>query len=93
MANMVETGGEPPVVVIFRVDKEGVCFALFPELKQGRGHCTTYERVGQHSSGPYGANVNTSRPAKPEEYAALKRELEGIGYNLIVRQRWIRRRA
>mgnify|MGYP001590209907 CR=1 FL=1 len=82
--------GTEQTAVIFRVDHEGFVFALLPEQNEGSGHCTTYEHAGGHSSGPYGANINQSRPAKPEEYAILKRSMENLGYNLKVQQRWKR---
>jgi hypothetical protein len=53
---------------------------------------TCYARVGQHSSYSHGWYVKT-RAAKPEEYAALLRELEQIGYDDLVvysrHQRWM----
>lgn len=62
----------------------GDLFAYFPEEPADRnGNMTSYSHIGQHSacSPDYAAE---SRPATPEEYAALKAELESIGYNLQV---------
>lgn len=87
--------GDEPVVVVFRIDREGDLFALFPELDEGNGRCACYVSVGGHTAAPYGASVNASRPARPEEYAAMKTELERAPYNykLTVRQRWTRPRG
>jgi hypothetical protein len=84
---MRETG--TTTVVMFRRDREGVTFALFPELPaddHGR-LCTAYERAGQHCAADYSLCVAHSDPAAPDEYAELYRELERRGYDLSVRQR------
>lgn len=64
----------------FRV-AEGQVTAVFvtePADVNGR-YLTCYARVGQHGS--CAADwVHRTRPAKPEEYALLLRELEGFGY-------------
>lgn len=83
---------EEKVKVIFRVDREGVVFALFPELPYdpaGR-YCTSYEHSG-HSGADYRGCIWASRPAKPEESKDLSEELERIGYNLDERKRYNRR--
>lgn len=61
-------------------------FAYFPEepfTQDGEKHTyfTSYGRIGQHSActPEYAAE---SYPATPQEYAALKEELESIGYEL-----------
>lgn len=51
------------------------------------GTCMSYMHVGQHSGSYYTALLDNTVPAKPTEYKALKKELESIGYNLIVRKR------
>jgi len=92
---------EPITPVIFRVwqekyvpgqlpghrDKE--VFALFPTLPADCNgyYCTTYVHLGQHSSANYHRCIDHSCPAKPEEYAELKAELERIGYRLKVYKR------
>jgi len=76
-------------VVIFRMDKEGNVFALFPELPadyQGV-YCTCFQHVGQHCAADYYACIAESRPATPAEYADLEAELQQRGYDLEVRQR------
>jgi hypothetical protein len=82
---------EQPEQVIFRVDRgrDGEVFALFPNIAAdyaGR-YVQSYQHVGQHAAADYGLCVANSRPAKPHEFAALKRELEGRGYKLDVRRR------
>ena len=73
------------VKVVFRKDNEGTVFALFPyEAADDEGHCTCFQHVGQHSAADYDGCIGESVPAKPEEYAPLKRELEGRGYEITV---------
>ncbi len=73
--------------MIFRVDtakeyKDNV-FALFPhEVCTRKGDVTTYQHIGQHSSGDYKACISQSRPATEQEYKDLKAELDSIGYNI-----------
>jgi len=64
-------------------------FAAFPKeyynlQLYGKGMITCYARIGQHSccSKEY---LKGKRKAKPEQYAALKTELESIGYNLNIK--------
>jgi len=64
--------------------------ALFPEIYQMNGNIMSYMHVGQHSMADYGVILDKTKPAKPEEYSDLKTELESIGYDLKVRQKWIR---
>lgn len=79
--------------VMFRVDRAGELFALMPALPgTNEPHtCTSYQHVGQHSSADLRHCINTSRRAEPEEFAPLKRELEGRGYAVNVIQRATRR--
>ena len=72
---------------IFRIDSEGSVFALFPELPADSHHCTAYQHIGQHCAADYQLCIAQSRPAKPDEYAALFDELERRGYHLEVHQR------
>jgi hypothetical protein len=44
----------------------------------------SYEHVGQHSGAQYAGVIGMTSPASPQAYAALKRELEQIGYKLEV---------
>ena len=78
-----------PVKVIFRMWGSSV-IALFPEIDADRNphHCLSYEHVGQHGGADYTGIIAKSRPAKPKEYADLRRELIRQGYRrLQVRQR------
>lgn len=69
--------------VIFRWWKESDdVIALFPADPSdyaGR-YCTSYEHVGQHGGADYDHIIQGSRPATPDEYADLKRELEAYPY-------------
>jgi len=78
-----------PTEMIFRVDNskdfKGTIFAIFPhDVVDYHGHVTTYQHVGQHCSGDYHHMMNTSKPAKEEEYKDLYNELKGSGYNIKV---------
>ena len=77
------------VIVIFRIDREGIVFALFPELPADYGgiYCTCYQHVGQHCSADYYGCIANSRPATSAEYADLLIELRQRGYDLEIRQR------
>jgi hypothetical protein len=77
------------VAVIFRVCREGIVFALFPELPADNYgfYCTAYQHIGQHCAADYQGCIANSRPATADEYADLFNELERRGYNLIVHQR------
>jgi hypothetical protein len=76
-------------VVIFRADRDGIVFALFPELPADNHgiYCTAYQHLGQHCSADYHGCIFHSRPAKPSEYTALLIELEKRGYHVDVRRR------
>jgi hypothetical protein len=78
-------------VMLFRVDKQDASdvYALMPEVPADyAGNLVTcYQHVGQHGSADLHGCIARSRPAKPEEYADLKRELEQLGYRVKVRQR------
>jgi hypothetical protein len=72
--------------VIFRRFKEGDIIALFPYDKYDIAglYCGSYMHIGQHSGADYTGLVQITKPAKESEYNDLKKELEGIGYNLKV---------
>jgi hypothetical protein len=75
--------------VLFRMDKYGEhkeVTAIFPDLWEHDG-LTCYAHIGQHGKASVQWVYNHTRPATPEEYAELKKELEGLGYNLLVRRR------
>jgi hypothetical protein len=77
------------IIVVFRRDRDGSVFALFPELpadESGRC-CTAYQHVGQHCAADYHGCIANSDPASRAEYADLFNELERRGYHLSVRRR------
>ena len=74
-----------PTDIMFRVDTtrdfKGTVFAVFPhECADYKGNVTTYQHIGQHSAGDYGYCIESSRPATPNEFADLKKEMEYLGY-------------
>jgi hypothetical protein len=71
-------------IVIFRTDREGSVFALFPELPSDAlgNFCTAYQHVGQHCAADFQLCIANSRPAKAQEYHDLCEELERRGYHL-----------
>lgn len=74
--------------VVFRVDRGGEVFALFPTLlADPSGNVTSYQHIGQHCAADYGLCIAKSKPATPAQYAALLEELTGIGYCLRVVRR------
>ncbi len=76
-------------LVIFRHEEQGGVYALFPEDRFSYDlSCTAYQHVGQHCGADYTGCIARSRPAAPEEYADLKKELERVGYRLKIRKRW-----
>lgn len=75
-----------PVRVVFRKWNQrngGGVIALFPDLiaNHFNGTHESYEHVGQHGGASYDMVIASSKPATPEEYSALKRELEGVPYH------------
>ncbi len=79
--------------VIFRKDKcdgRTEITAVFPTIDEGNYQVACYAHVGQHS-GCTREWYNTTKAAKPAEYASLLRELQQIGYDdLKVYKRWSR---
>ena len=74
--------------VIFRKFKDGDIIALFPE-EPGTNDpqtCSSYMHIGQHCVADM-AIVPVTKIATADEYAALKEELESIGYNLEITYR------
>lgn len=72
-----------PVRVMFRKDrgKEGWIFAILPDLRVQQG-VTIFSQHG-HTWGALYANIDQSRPAKPEEYEALERMMVvSYGYDV-----------
>ena len=81
---VADTIEEQPITkVIFRF-WDGEVIALFPEDPsdvQNWYNCSSYMHIGQHSGADSQHIINSSRPATPEEYASLKKELESYPYN------------
>mgnify|MGYP001599051550 CR=1 FL=1 len=83
--------------VVFRVwnqwagNRSLYVFALFPEIDEGGGLCSSYEHVGQHGAADYQGCIARTTPATPAEYADLRAELEGLGYNLRIMKRRVRK--
>lgn len=69
--------------MLFRKDKEGDIVAIMPYEIYSRNFVDSYQHCGQHSA-CHLSFIEDTTPATPEEYADLKRELEGIGYNVKV---------
>lgn len=69
--------------VLFRMERnEGngeSCLAVFPSIPADVGYTMScYSHIGQHAGCTY-KYYRSTRPAAPEEYADLKRELESYG--------------
>lgn len=87
-------------IVIFRKNKSKEysdnITAVFPNglFYSGAFYMGCYSHIGQHSSCSYDWYLNDTVPAKPEEYASLKKELEdNFGYDLLIRQKIVRAKS
>ena len=82
---------ETPITeVVFRVwpkSEGGDVIALFPYEHAHGYFCDSYQHIGQHGAADFHGLTYRTRLAKPEEYAALKAELETIGYSLKIVKR------
>jgi hypothetical protein len=77
-------------IVVFRKFPDGEIIALFPNMAATTNNswlCGSYMHVGRHGAADPRI-VSDTQPAQPQEYAALKAELEQIGYRLDVRERF-----
>lgn len=70
-------------------DEQGELFAYFPKENYTANGLlkSCYATVGQHS-GCAPDYAITCEEAQPHRYKALKTELEGLGYNLHVLNKW-----
>lgn len=68
--------------VVFRAFSDGEIIALFPHMTNG-AFIGSYLHIGQHGDASRDV-VEMTKPAKRSEYAALYRELRGIGYRMEV---------
>lgn len=75
--------------VIFRKFKDlGDVIAFFPyEPADHLGNCVSYQRIGQHGAADYSGCLENTVPASESEYSSLQKELNKIGYDLIVIKR------
>lgn len=71
--------------VQFRV-LNGEVIAVFPYVIESIDSVSSYMHVGQHSHCAWDINTFT-KPATPNQYEPLKKELESIGYDLKVIKR------
>ena len=69
--------------VIFRKFKDGDIIAIFPKIKESEKFLMSYMHVGQHGA-CCPTITDTTKLATKKEYAALQKELKGLGYNLNV---------
>ncbi len=87
--------------VVFRTDKDdGTITAVLPDFPANPGHYLCYAHIGQHGECSLGWYYQSTRPAKPAEYADLLTELTQIygaqypddpdGYKLRVLRRIMR---
>ena len=74
---------------VFRMWPDGEVIALFPQIATAISgyECQSYQHIGQHSGANSWLVVVKTRPAKPEEYAELLKELRQIGYNVRIAKR------
>lgn len=77
----------PPTRVVFRTDREGFHFAIFPEIPGTivGDDCLIFDLTDGHTSGPYQENIANSHPAAPETEQQLRAAL-GYGPLLKVRR-------
>jgi len=67
---------------VYRVFPESDVIALFPnEIVDSAGNINSYQRIGQHGAASP-LLIKELKRATPKQYAALKRELIKIGYNV-----------
>ena len=73
-------------VTVFRKEPDGEVLAVFP-YEPGTNDpatCTVFAHFGQHSYASQEYVTGRTRPAAPDEYAALKRELERPPYKYVL---------
>ena len=79
---------EKTKVVFRKFNKGGDIIAMFPR-EPGTydvGTCMSYQHLGQHGSAHVDI-VSITKLAKPAEYAALAKELKGLGYVLDIKEK------
>lgn len=77
----------------FPAREGGELIALFPDIDEGVGRCSSYMHVGQHGPADRGIVARTApaNPADPDAVALLA-ELRSIGYRPRVVRRFPARR-
>jgi hypothetical protein len=70
----------PIIPVLFRMERNGECLAVFPTIPAAKGECTCYAHMGQHS-GMSPAYFADTKPATQEQSKPLLLELMRIGYH------------
>ena len=78
--------------VVFRKWPNGTIDAYMPELLADySGNVTSYTRVGQHSAANYSHCISKTKAASASEYEPLLKELTGLGYNIKVIKKYIKK--
>lgn len=81
-------------IVIFRIDPNNRVMALLPNNQHNQRLCQSYTIADEHAGADYKAVIDKTRPATPDEYEETRRMMEGYyGYNLIIRRRYVPRKA
>ena len=76
-------------IVIFRWEREGGVFALFPELPADNHgfYATCYQHIGQHCAADYyGCIAKVARPS-PASTVTYSTNLKAVATTLIIRHR------
>ena len=76
--------------VIFRKYKDGDVLAIFPEIPGDHNYetCGSYQHIGQHGPcTPFWA-IQSTKPCPIPESEPLRTELESIGYELNIIERY-----
>ncbi len=70
--------------VIFRKEKDGDIMAILPyePFNHVRNVVACYVHTGQHGGCHFDYALKETKPAKPNEYADLLAEMNGLGYNI-----------
>jgi len=83
-------------IVVFRRWKDsGGIIALFPAIEHRWPLCSSYVHIRQHGGADYTTAIALTKPCLrwANDVAELHRELTGLGYHLVVRQRYTARKV
>jgi hypothetical protein len=90
----MDTNDKTETRVIFKMTPKRCgdveCIAYLLDCPANYGSVLSYMHVGQHGEACIDF-MHDCTPAKPDEYADLKTELESIGYDLQIVKRWVRK--